>query len=181
MSNRGNENNPVNHLIITTPDFWQQQENAAIDIATINIPFKLPGFAGISELCYVAQEDLLLVLLSSEATGNTYDDGAIGDSYIGWVTHFNQKLTIGDIPLDGIINLSETDPAFKGEKMEGICLASIKNNEWYLHLVADNDKGESKIFHVKMVVDQPHAAIQNDLPIRRSSPLIILLFIINIM
>jgi hypothetical protein len=160
LSNRGNESNPVNHLIITTPDFWLHQETAPINIATINIPFSLPGFAGISELCYIEQEDLLLVLLSSEATGNAYDDGTIGDSYIGWINHFNEKLSIGDIPLNGITNLSEIDPAFKGEKMEGICIAAVKNNEWYLHLVADNDKGASKIFHIKMVLEQPHPSVQ---------------------
>ncbi|ACU63762.1 DUF6929 family protein [Chitinophaga pinensis] len=156
LSNRGNESNPINHLIITTPDFWQYPEKAPLHISAINIPFALPGFAGISELCYIEQEDLLLVLLSSEATGNAYDDGAIGDSYIAWVTHFNEKLNIRDICLDGITNLSEIDPAFKGEKMEGICIAAVKNNEWYLHLVADNDKGASKIFYIKMAPDQLH-------------------------
>jgi len=160
LSNRGNESNPVNHLIITTPDFWQHPEKAPINISSINIPFALPGFAGISELCYIEQEDILLVLLSSEATGNAYDDGAIGDSYIGWVTRFNEKLSIRDIALDGITNLSEIDPAFKGEKMEGICIATAENSEWYLHLVADNDKGASKIFYIKMVLEQSHPSIQ---------------------
>lgn len=160
LSNRGNESNPVNHLIITTPDFWQHPEKAPITISTINIPFTLPGFAGISELCYIEQEDLLLVLLSSEATANAYDDGTIGDSYIGWVTRFNEKSGISNIPLDGITNLSEIDPAFKGEKMEGICIAAVENNEWYLHLVADNDKGASKIFYIKMALEQPLPSIQ---------------------
>ena len=160
LSNRGNESNPVNYLIITTPDFWTQQEHAPIHISKLHIPFTLPGFAGVSELCYIEQEDVLLVLLSSEATGNAYDDGAIGDSYIGWVNHFSQQLTVGDISLDGITNLSEVDPAFEGEKMEGICLAAVKNNEWYLHLVADNDKGESKIFYIKMALDRQPSYIR---------------------
>lgn len=153
MSNRGNESNPVNHLIITTPDFWKRQEDAPITVSKLVIPFSLPGFAGVSELCYVEQEDVLLIVLSSEATGNAYDDGAIGDSYIGWVKNISRKLSGGDVSLDGILNLSDADPAFKGEKMEGVCLSAVTDDGWYLHLVADNDKGESGLYHIKLVIE----------------------------
>lgn len=153
LSNRGNETNPVNHFIITTPDFLQRQKDVAITVASLVIPFSLPGFAGVSELCYVEQKDLLLLILSSEATGNAYDDGAIGDSYIAWVDHISQKLDGRDISLNGIQNLSEADPAFKGEKIEGVCLSAVTDNGWYLHLVADNDQGESRLFHIKMLME----------------------------
>jgi hypothetical protein len=113
-------------------------------------PFPLPAFAGVSELCYAEEEDMLLVMLSSEATGNAYDDGAIGDSYFAWVNHVSRKLHGGNIQLDGLVNLSDADPAFKGEKIEGVCLSAIAGNEWYLHLVADNDQGASRLFHVKV-------------------------------
>lgn len=155
LSNRGNENNPVNHLIVTTTDFLKRQEDAPVTVSELIIPFSLPAFAGVSELCYVEQEDVLLVLLSSEATGNAYDDGVIGDSYIGWIDHISQKLGEQDnISMDGIVNLSDVDPAFKGEKMEGICLAAIRNDGWYLHLVADNDQGASKLFYIKLVMER---------------------------
>ncbi|SDH25653.1 DUF6929 family protein [Chitinophaga filiformis] len=153
LSNRGNETNPVNHLIITTPDFLERQNDVAITISRLVIPFSLSAFAGISELCYVEQKDVLLVILSSEATGNAYDDGAIGDSYIGWVKHISQKLNREDISLNGIVNLSEADPAFKGEKIEGVCLSAVTDNNWYLHLVADNDQGASTLFHIKMAME----------------------------
>ncbi|MVT10538.1 DUF6929 family protein [Chitinophaga tropicalis] len=155
LSNRGNENNPVNHLIVTTTDFLKRQEDAPVTVSELIIPFSLPAFAGVSELCYVEQEDVLLVLLSSEATGNAYDDGVIGDSYIGWIDHISQKLDEqNNISIDGIVNLSDVDPAFKGEKMEGICLAAIRNDGWYLHLVADNDQGASKLFYIKLVMER---------------------------
>lgn len=153
MSNRGNENNPVNQLIVTTTDFWKRQESAPITISKLIIPFSLSGSAGVSELCYVAQEDALLVILSSEATSNAYDDGAIGDSYIGWVKNISQKLNGEDISLDNIVNLSDVDPAFKGEKMEGVCLSAVNGNEWYLHMVSDNDQGASKLFHIKLLME----------------------------
>lgn len=153
MSNRGNENHPVNHLIVTTTDFWRRQEDAPVAMSKLLIPFPLSGFAGVSELCYVAQEDVLLVILSSEATSNAYDDGAIGDSYIGWVKQISQKLDGRDVSLEGIINLSDVDPAFKGEKMEGVCLSAVRDNNWYLHLVSDNDQGASKLFHIKLLME----------------------------
>ncbi|HEY8917812.1 MAG TPA: hypothetical protein VIM87_15315 [Chitinophaga sp.] len=153
LSNRGNESNPVNHLIITTPDFLQRQDEAAIHISKLVIPFSLAGFAGVSELCYIEQKDVLLIILSSEATGNTYDDGAIGDSYFGWVKHISQKLNGEDVLLDGIVNLSGVDPAFKGEKVEGACLSAVTDQAWYLHLVADNDLGASTLFHIKVVME----------------------------
>lgn len=150
LSNRGNASHPVNQLIITTPDFWQHQQDAPVSIATLDIPFTLPGFAGVSELCYVEQQDILLLTLSSEATANAYDDGVIGDSYIAWVNNCSQQLHAGTISLNGIVNLSDVDPAFKGEKIEGISLAAVKEDGWYLHLVADDDQGASKLFYIKL-------------------------------
>lgn len=152
LANRGNEQKPYNHLITTTPDFWTRQEDAPISISKLIIPFKLTGFAGVSELCYVEQDDVLLVILSSEATANAYDDGVIGDSYIGWVRNISEKLNKGDISLDGIVNLSDADPAFKGEKLEGACVSAVTDNGWYLHLVSDNDQGQSKLFHVRIKI-----------------------------
>ncbi|SHM03960.1 hypothetical protein SAMN05444266_106159 [Chitinophaga jiangningensis] len=150
LSNRGNEANPVNHFIITSTDFISQQETAPIRIISLKLP--LPGFAGVSELCYAEKEDILFVILSSEATSNAYDDGAIGDSYFAWVNNISRKLNDKEISLDGIVNLSDVDAAFKGEKVEGVCISSITDNSWILHLVADDDKGASRLFQVNVGV-----------------------------
>lgn len=152
LGNRGNESHPVNQLVVTTPDCWQHPVDAPVSIATLDNPFSLPGFAGLSELCYVEQQDVLLLTLSSEATTNAYDDGIIGDSYIAWVTNFRKQLSTGKITVNGIVNLSDAAPAFKGEKIEGICLSAIKEDGWYLHLVADDDQGASKLFHIKLLL-----------------------------
>jgi len=153
LSNRGNETNPINHFIITTPDFLEQQETAPINIVKLTTPAVIQGFAGVSELCYAEKEDILFITLSSEATGNAYDDGAIGDSYLGWIYDISKKITDPEISLDGVVNLSESDPAFKGEKVEGVCISGRSDNGWILDLVADNDKGASRLFRVKVVLD----------------------------
>jgi hypothetical protein len=154
LTNRGNETNAVNHLIVTPSNFWTSQEDVAISLHKLVIPFDLPAFAGVSELCYIPEKDILLVVLSSEATANAYDDGMIGDSYVGWISHASRRINAHDITLDGIINLSEADPAFKGEKIEGICLASVDGKECLLHLVADNDQGQSKLFYVRLAIEE---------------------------
>ncbi|PSL43096.1 hypothetical protein CLV51_10990 [Chitinophaga niastensis] len=150
LSNRGNETHPVNHLIFTTPDFWQQGAGKVMFVVPLTLLTSTPVFTGVSELCYVGEKDLLLLSLSSEATTNAYDDGAIGDSYIGWINGISQKLHLPTLALDGLINLPAISDDFKGEKIEGLCLERISGNELLLHLVSDNDSGESRLFKVAM-------------------------------
>ncbi|SFD16260.1 hypothetical protein SAMN05518672_101820 [Chitinophaga sp. CF118] len=152
LSNRGNSANRENHLVITEKDFWIRQNEAALSVLQVAMPFGIKEVPGISELCYVESKDILLFTLSSEATNNAYDDGVIGDSYIGWVNGINQKLQRSDIVLDGLINLSDVDADFKSEKIEGVCIESASGNELILHLIADNDQGESRLFNIKLVM-----------------------------
>jgi hypothetical protein len=152
LSNRGNNANPANHLIITEKNFWIRQKEAALSVLPIAIPFPTKEIPGVSEMCYVESRDILLFTMSSEATNNAYDDGVIGDSYIGWVNGINQKLQQPDIMLDGLINLSEVSAAFKGEKIEGLCIESANGDELILHLIADNDQGESRLFNVRLEI-----------------------------
>ncbi|MEI3800825.1 MULTISPECIES: DUF6929 family protein [unclassified Chitinophaga] len=151
LSNRGNNTWPQNQLILTKPGFWEQ----AVPPVSV-VPFTLltptPVFAGVSELCYVPEKDLLLCTLSSEATANAYDDGDIGDSYIGWISNISRKLSQTTLTPDGMLNLTTADPAFKGEKIEGICLESIRENVLTLHLVSDNDAGASRLFKVDFTI-----------------------------
>jgi hypothetical protein len=153
LSNRGNNANRENHLIITEKDFWTRQNEAAFSVLPVVIPFSTKEFPGISELCYVASKDILLFTMSSEATDNAYDDGVIGDSYIGWVNDISRKLAGPDIMLDGLINLSEVNEDFKGEKIEGVCVESASDSELMLHLIADNDLGESRLFNVRLEME----------------------------
>lgn len=149
LSNRGNNTWPQNHFIVTKPGFWVHNEPLSVVPVTLLTP--TPVFAGLSELCYVAEKDLLLCTLSSEATANAYDDGAIGDSYIGWINNISQKLSQNSLTLDGLLNLSHTDAVFTGEKIEGICLERIQGDLLTLHLVSDNDAGASRLFKVNLI------------------------------
>ena len=152
LGNRATRKNPVNKLIITADDFWKDQGNASILVSTLRLPTKQETIIGVSELCYVPFHDRLLMSLSTEGTDSSYEDGAIGDSYLGWINDTSSKIGRSVIEVDGLINLSECNSAFKGEKIEGLCVEMIANNEMTLHFVSDNDKGESTLFKVKALL-----------------------------
>ncbi|MBS0029913.1 DUF6929 family protein [Chitinophaga sp. 22321] len=150
LSNRGNDTFPVNQVIVTSNDFWKSEMPDQFSVLPLTLVTPTRVFAGVSELCYVPGKDMLLCTLSSEATANAYDDGAIGDSYIGWISNISQKLSGTSLTMEGWLNLSATHPAFKAEKMEGICVESVDGNTLLLHLVSDNDGGESRLFKVTL-------------------------------
>ena len=148
LANRGNRNYSNNYLIITEEDFWFRQKEASLSIVPIELAGSHSEFLGISELVYVESKDMILFTFTSEGTNNAYDDGVIGSSYIGWVNNVAAKLNQGKLRLDGMINLSDVSKEFKNEKIEGIAVERANGNELLLHLISDNDNGESKLFKV---------------------------------
>ena len=150
LSNRGNASNPKNHMIVTDNYFWERQKESRVYITQLLPPVTVGEFIGVSELFYLKSKDVLLVTLSSEVTNNSFEDGTIGDSYIGWINEPAQKIINPEVRLDGLINLSDINKEFKGEKIEGICVEYFTNEDCILHLVSDNDKGETKLFKVRM-------------------------------
>ena len=158
LSNRGNDTFPVNQLIVTCNGFWESVVPDQLSVLPLTLLTSTPVFAGVSELCYVPGMDLLLCTLSSEATTNAYDDGAIGDSYIGWISNISQKLSGTSLVIEEWLNLSTAHPAFNTEKIEGICLESTTDNTLLLHLVSDNDGGESRLFKVALTFTPNEAA-----------------------
>ncbi|MDB5246387.1 MAG: hypothetical protein JWQ40_781 [Segetibacter sp.] len=152
LCNRANETHTVNHFISTSPDYFNNQVAARLKVSRIRLP-KQTNVAGISGLAYVPQEDLLLFTASTELTGNAYDDGEIGDSYIGWIKNISTQLNSTEISPDGMINLVEADKEFSGEKIESICVEKYEDGFFTLHLVSDNDKGQSVLFKVKLTLN----------------------------
>ena len=147
LANRANIANPNNSLVITTPEFWKDQARAPIKTLVLDIT-KSNEVLGVSELCYVESSDMLLIALTSELTNNAIDDGLIGDSYIGWVNNVAKKLNRQRLSLDGLLNLTTADEKFKGEKIEGLCVSDVKANSFTLHMISDNDQGQSRLFTV---------------------------------
>jgi hypothetical protein len=152
LGNRGNRSQQENHLIVTDPDFWEHQDDATLITLKLLLPeMHAKELLGISELCYLSAMDLLLITLTSEATDNSYDDGAIGNSHLGWIRNASTKLKDKNITVDGIVDLGAVDPIFKNEKIEGICAEIITSADATLHLISDNDSGESRLFKISVV------------------------------
>jgi hypothetical protein len=150
IGNRGNRKNVTNHLIITKSTFWKDQTEVNLKIIPVYPPSSTTNNPGLSELYYEPSLDLLLITLSSEETDSAYDDGVIGDSYIGWIRNFSTQTDADALTIERMINLSDVDPEFKHEKIEGLCVEGIQDSSLIIHLVSDNDQGASKLFKIKM-------------------------------
>lgn len=147
LANRGNKTNPGSLLIKAPVHFWENVNSDNIVVSQLILP---DAAAGISGLEADGQNDLLLFTASKEETLNAFDDGTIGDSFIGWVSHFSNKINDAEIMPDTFINLTGSHPSFQGKKIESICLESAVGNVLTIHLCADNDDGESTLFKISV-------------------------------
>jgi len=147
LGNRGNKSNHGNQIIITQPEFWNNQQDAEIRIIPIEIENE---FAGLSGLAYSIKNDSLLFTSSTENTDNSYEDGQIGESCFGIIENAYRKLYRKRVRLNELVNLSEVDTSFKDHKIESVCIQSEKRGRFKLHFVSDNDEGGSYLFKVQV-------------------------------
>jgi hypothetical protein len=146
FGNRGNINIPENQLVIVPVKDLTALENTN----PVIIEMKLDGsFKGLSGLAYVPSDDLLLFTASVEETGSAYEDGKIGNSYLGYIKNFSSKLNEKILRADELIDLPATQHAFLNEKIESVAVEAVGKN-LILHLVADNDNGTSTLFKLSL-------------------------------
>ncbi len=148
--NRANQTNKDNYIILET-FISNKPKDSVLKILKIDLPQK-QLVAGVSGLHYISEMDLLLFTASEENTPNAYEDGAIGNSYLGFIKNFSKKMFRNSVKPDGFINLSASNSAFKNQKIESVCLQSIIDNKLMLHLVSDNDNGQSRIFKLQVAL-----------------------------
>jgi hypothetical protein len=140
--NRANLSTRKNHLL-----WWNRKDNVVIKEITLPAT---DGVAGLSGLHYIKEKDLLLFTASEEETASTYEDGAIGNSYLGWIANFSSAWKKEKPKADGFLKLADFNRAFTGQKIESVCLEKSSGNSFLLHLAADNDDGKSVLFKVKL-------------------------------
>jgi hypothetical protein len=152
--NRGNLDDPNNRLI--TIPVSQLLENKVSNIwirdiaLPITVPLKDSTFAGVSEIS-LTTSGMLLFTFTQELTTNNYDDGVIGHSYLGWTGFLDDSSDItSELRLDGMLDLSEIDPVFAKQKIEGVCMKPQGKGVLIFYFVADNDGGVSNIFKVEI-------------------------------
>lgn len=138
LSNRANLSHKLNQLLFI-------DDRNMITIKPLLLP-DTGTVQGVSGLYYLKEIDVLFFTTSEEATFSAVDDGAIGESRIGWINSFSKKLNVDSLAPDKVLKLSDFHTAFLKQKIESLCVEKMEGENIILHLVADNDTGESKIF-----------------------------------
>lgn len=147
MSNRANLTNRSNHLIIAGNNLISPDDTV---VSIIKILMDTATVKGISGLYYHLERDILFFTASEEATTNAIDDGVISDSYLGWIKKFSDRIDEKEIQPDQLINLSQQITEIIKQKIESVCVQEVRRNDFILHLVSDNDNGQSKIFKISL-------------------------------
>jgi hypothetical protein len=150
LASRGNKSFRKNFLIITSPRFWEKQSVADIKIIKAGANTDTSFFHGISGMDYSAKTDQLLLTVSSENTYNSYDDGAIGKSYLWVINDISSKRKLAAINPDRIVDLEAIDSRFKGQKIESVCIVGEEKKQKQLVLAADDDKGHTVLFSMTL-------------------------------
>lgn len=147
LGNRGNAAHPQNHLIIV-PGNIDALNNEKPQLIELDLA-QDGQVKGLSGLAYISSLDMMLFTASVEETDNAVDDGAIGNSYLGYVANFRSKMQQRVLVPDALWNLSETQSEFRNEKIESVAVESA-GEDIILHLVADNDNGTSTLFKLSL-------------------------------
>ncbi len=92
---------------------------------------------------------MLLFTASIEDTPDAYQDGVIGDSFIGYISNITSKLNDSAVTPDKLINLSGVLKLKGDNKIESVTAEQATKSELILHLAADNDNGESTLFKIR--------------------------------
>ncbi len=150
LANRGNKSFPKNYLIFTTPDFWNNQQTADIRIIKLGANTDTASFGGVSGLDYSYKSDRLFITVSSENTYSTQADGTIGKSYLWVIDNISSKRRLAAVNPSRVIDLESIDKRFQGHKVESVSILSENKNSYHLALVADDDKGTSVLFTLKL-------------------------------
>ncbi|HEY9841776.1 MAG TPA: hypothetical protein V6D23_15045 [Candidatus Obscuribacterales bacterium] len=134
LGNRGHHGQPANHLLSIVSGSIRR-------VQRLELPRE--PFAGLSGLEYEPDADRLWLTATTEATASVYDDGAIGDSYLAWIDDFSRRFKLDTLFPTGQLNLTQLDPAFDGQKIEGLALCP--DGIW---LGSDNDSSEAGLFEL---------------------------------
>jgi len=149
LCNRANNTSPVNQLIITSPDFFRHQDDVPIDLLDVDLS-AYKGVIGISGLTYSYEHDQLIFTTSNEDTDDSYNDGPIGKSYLGIVENGYRKIWRHKMKVNELIDLPGTHKEFEGHKVESVCIQSERTRSIKMHVIADDDSGESFLFKVRL-------------------------------
>ena len=147
--NRVNNTNPFNQLIITEPDFFLHQGDAKIDLLDVDLS-AYHGNIAISGLTYSYENDQLIFTTSAEYPTGTDDNGITTKSYLGIIENGYRKIWRKKVKVNELLDLPATHKEFRERKVESVCIQSEKLRSIKLHMIADNNNGESFLYKVRL-------------------------------
>ena len=154
ITNRGHLGYRENHLLFIDSSYYFNLNNATASVTNLIMPdADTSSFSGVSGLAYSAKSDKLFLTVSTEMTASSYEDGAIGKSYLWIINNVSEKKFSDGLKPDKIIDLELTDSLFRGQKIESVCLIAEQKDKVRLAMVADNDKGSSTFFKLTVKYD----------------------------
>jgi len=149
MVHRGNADNPDNYLVITRPGFWNDQQNAPLQVVKIDFGAKAVKGMGISGITYSDfHEDLFLTITTEAEPGST----ETGKSWLGVIENLYRKIGREKVQMkvNELIDLPDADKRFAGYTFEAVCIQSEKDHSMKMQLVADNATGQTCLFKVQV-------------------------------
>jgi hypothetical protein len=145
LGNRANNTHRINYLLVMN----SMDEKSIVDSGFRTIRLRLrrsDKVVGLSGMCYLEEQDMLLITGSTEDTPNANTDGAIGESYVGFIKHISSKLRRKKIRANKMIPLSSVLKQDGPQKIESIASEGGSGKQVIIHLATDNDNGSSNLY-----------------------------------
>jgi len=153
LANRGHKAYRSNMLVVAKEGFWTDPTKADFEFIRVGVNNDTAVFNGVSGLAYASKSDRLVLTVSTEDTRSSYEDGAIGKSYIWIIKNISSKKEWSAINPDEVIDLESIDQRFKGFKIESVSITGETKKLLHLVLAADNDDGSSTLFKITVAKD----------------------------
>ena len=144
LASRNNLKQKQNYLISTETGFEPTEKRVSLGVPDSKF--------GVSGLCYLRDEDLLVASFSTEATSSPYEDGAIGSSCIGFIDKISKKLKQDSVVVNTWVPLSAISQIFDKMKVESVAITKEKRGSYLLYLAADNDNGRTSLFKISLLL-----------------------------
>lgn len=150
LVHRGSAANPDNYLVITKPGFWNDQQNAPLQVVQIDFGAKALKGMGISGMTYSDFHEDLFLTITLEAEPGAAETG--GRSWLGVIENLYRKIGREKLRMkvNELIDLPAADKGFAGYSFEAVCIQSEKDHSMKLQLVADNAAGQSCLFKAEL-------------------------------
>lgn len=150
LSSRGNKGFRKNYLVFASSSFYQSKDSSPVRLIKVGTNPDTSVFNGVSGLEYARKSDKLLLTVSTENTYDSYADGSIGKSYLWIINDITTRRRFSNINPDTILDLGQLDARFKGHKIESVCIIDESRTHLLLVFAADNDKGDTWLFKVRL-------------------------------